>query len=47
MADNKNHLGRLEPVELREVWTSEAGDFTPGLAREDSLALLWVPVLTG
>jgi hypothetical protein len=33
-------LGRLEQVDLRQIWTSEAGDFTPWLAREDNLALL-------
>lgn len=33
-------LGRLERVALREIWTSEANDFTPWLAREDNLAVL-------
>jgi len=39
MTDNKNHLGRLEVVDLRTVWTSEDGDFTPWLAKEENLAL--------
>lgn len=34
------NLGRLERVPLREVWTSESGDFTPWLAEEANLALL-------
>ena len=33
-------LGRLERVDLRAVWTSESGDFTPWLAHEDNLAVL-------
>ncbi len=33
-------LSRLEPVDLRHVWTSEAGDFTPWLAQEENLKLL-------
>lgn len=33
-------LGRLEKVDLRQVWTSEPAGFTPWLAREENLALL-------
>lgn len=33
-------LGRLERVELRDIWLSEASDFTPWLAREDNLKVL-------
>lgn len=33
-------LGRLEAVDIREVWSDEAQNFTPWLAEEDNLALL-------
>ena len=35
-----NNLGRLERVELRDVWLSEASDFTPWLARKENLEIL-------
>ncbi|MBL4810471.1 MAG: DUF4268 domain-containing protein [Phycisphaerales bacterium] len=35
-----NEMGRLERVDLRTIWNSEPGDFTPWLAEESSLKLL-------
>jgi hypothetical protein len=35
-----NLLGKLIPVELREIWKSESQDFTPWLAQEENLKLL-------
>jgi len=35
-----NELGRLQKVDLREVFATEAGDFTPWLAQEENLKLL-------
>ncbi|QQE10022.1 DUF4268 domain-containing protein [Planctomycetota bacterium] len=34
------NLGRLEQVDLRDIWQSEAGAFTPWLAEDVNLALL-------
>jgi hypothetical protein len=36
----KTNLARLEPVPLREAWTSESSDFTPWLAQAENLKLL-------
>jgi hypothetical protein len=33
-------LGRLERVELRDIWSSEAADFTPWLAHAENLEVL-------
>lgn len=33
-------LGRLERLDLRNIWASEASDFTPWLARPENLSLL-------
>jgi Domain of unknown function (DUF4268) len=33
-------LGRLQQIDLRKIWSSEPGDFTPWLARESNLSLL-------
>jgi len=40
MGSGKITLGKLEPVDPRKVWESEASDFTPWLAKEDNLKLL-------
>jgi hypothetical protein len=34
------NLGRLERIELRNIWLSEASDFTPWLARKENLEIL-------
>lgn len=33
-------LGRLERIDLRDIWVSEAADFTPWLARAENLSIL-------
>jgi Domain of unknown function (DUF4268) len=38
--DARNVLGRLEKVELREIWETEGQGFTPWLAREENLEML-------
>jgi hypothetical protein len=40
MLSENGVLGKLEKLDLREVWKDEAVDFTPWIAREDNLDLL-------
>ena len=37
---NDQSLGRLQPVDLRDVWTSEPAGFTPWLAEPENLSIL-------
>ena len=37
---NNESLGRLEKVDLRQIWLSESSGFTPWLAQHESLKLL-------
>ena len=36
----KNALGRIEPVNVRDLWNSESDDFTPWLAEPENIRLL-------
>ncbi|MGI8527520.1 MAG: DUF4268 domain-containing protein [Pseudolabrys sp.] len=36
-SDTDKQLGRLERIDLRNIWTTEATDFTPWLARPENL----------
>jgi len=36
----KSQLGKLERLDLREVWVDESQDFTPWLAKEENIKLL-------
>jgi hypothetical protein len=38
--NNKIELGKLEKIDLRNIWTSESEHFTPWLAQENNLRLL-------
>ena len=40
MEKNSKKLGRLEKVELRQIWASESGEFTLWLATPENLDLL-------
>lgn len=40
MSDTDKQLGRLERIDLRNIWTTEATDFTPWLARPENLEVL-------
>lgn len=40
MKPDPSNLARLTQIELRNIWTTEASDFTPWLAEEDNLSLL-------
>ena len=33
-------LGTIKKMDLRDVWSSEASDFTPWLAKDENIALL-------
>ena len=33
-------LGKIEKLDLRDIWANEASDFTPWLAKEENIKLL-------
>jgi hypothetical protein len=43
----KQPLGRLEPVDLREYWLREDTEFTPWMAEPENLKLLGETFSTG
>jgi hypothetical protein len=36
----KSSLGKIEPVRLRDIWSSESEEFTPWLAEDENIGLL-------
>jgi hypothetical protein len=40
MLNSKFELGKLEKVELRNIWTNESEHFTPWLAGDENIKLL-------
>ena len=40
MEKSKIRMGKFAQVDLRDIWTTEAADFTPWLAKEENLELL-------
>lgn len=36
----ETQLGKLQSIDLRNVWKTEAGDFTPWLALEENIQVL-------
>ena len=40
MSDLDTRLGRLQRIDLRDIWASEASDFTPWLAGDENIVLL-------
>ncbi len=40
MVESDKRFGRLRRIPVRELWTNEAGDFTPWLASQENISLL-------